>query len=198
MTMLKSGVPGRQLLECDVNNPIASVVCSFDGGTPENCTFPVVVGIDRFGTDNHTLLVTVLDVFEQTVSQEFFFRLIEPDLEGYCSTSGVPGRQLFRCSFNNTIASVVCSFDGGTPENCTFPVVVGIDRFGTDNHTLLVTVLDVFEQTVSQEFFFRLIELLQPPPPPDLEGYCSTSGVPGRQLFRCSFNNTIASVVCSL
>ena len=75
-----------------------------------------------------------------------------------CGTGAVAGRQTFACEATNTIASVTCSFDGGPPETCTFPVVARIDRFGTDNHTLVVTVVDVFGQSVSQEFDFRLIE----------------------------------------
>ena len=75
-----------------------------------------------------------------------------------CAISAIPGRQNFACEATNQIASVTCSFDGGPPETCTFPVVARIDRFGTDNHTLVVTVVDVFGQSVSQEFDFRLVE----------------------------------------
>ena len=35
---------------------------------------------------------------------------------------------------------------------------VGIQTFGTDNHTLLLTVVDVYGQIFSREFGFRLIE----------------------------------------
>ena len=54
--------------------------------------------------------------------------------------------------------SVECSFDGGPAENCSFPLVVGIDRFGTDNHTVVVTVVDEFGQSLDISFDFRLIE----------------------------------------
>ena len=56
------------------------------------------------------------------------------------------------------MVSVTCSFDGGPGEPCTFPLEVGIDRFGTDNHTLVVTVVDVFGQTLELVFEFSLIE----------------------------------------
>ena len=75
-----------------------------------------------------------------------------------CATGAVAGRQTFSCAVNNRIASVMCSFDGGTAENCSFPVVAEISRFGTDNHTLDVTVVDTFGQTASASFSFRLIE----------------------------------------
>ena len=43
-----------------------SVNCSFDGGPGEACSFPLEVGIDRFGTDILTLMVTVADVYGQS------------------------------------------------------------------------------------------------------------------------------------
>ena len=75
-----------------------------------------------------------------------------------CGTGAVAGRQEFSCGVNNPIASVMCSFDGGAAENCSFPVVAEISRFGTDNHTLDVTVVDTFGQTASASFSFRLTE----------------------------------------
>ena len=65
---------------------------------------------------------------------------------------------MFDCTFSNPVTSVVCSFDGGEVENCSFPLEVGIDRFGTDNHTVVVTVVDVFGQSLFFELDFRLIE----------------------------------------
>ena len=77
--------------------------------------------------------------------------------EGQCITSAVPGQQVFECVFSNPVASVVCSFDGGDVENCSFPLEVGIVRFGTDNHTVVVTVVDVFGQSLNLTFNFNLI-----------------------------------------
>ena len=75
-----------------------------------------------------------------------------------CSTGAVAGRQEFSCEATNPIASVTCSFDGGAAENCSFPVVAEISRFGTDNHTLVVTVEDTFGQSAGFLFDFRLTE----------------------------------------
>ena len=75
-----------------------------------------------------------------------------------CSVEGVPGRETYICNASNPIASITCSFDGGQPENCTFPLELTIDRFGTDNHTLVLTIVDMFGQTFSREFEFTLIE----------------------------------------
>ena len=41
---------------------------------------------------------------------------------------------------------------------CFFPLVVGIERFGTDNHTVDVTVVDVYGQTLVLMFGFSLAE----------------------------------------
>ena len=75
-----------------------------------------------------------------------------------CGTDAVPGRQEFSCDANNPIVSIMCSFDGGPQEACSFPVVAGIERFGTDSHTLAVTVEDVFGQGAGFLFDFTLIE----------------------------------------
>ena len=74
-----------------------------------------------------------------------------------CSISAVPGRQEFACGVTAPIASVTCSFDGGPGEACTFPLEVGIGRFGTDSHTLVVTVVDVFGRSEVVSFNFSLI-----------------------------------------
>ena len=79
-------------------------------------------------------------------------------LEGRCGSAGVVGRQRFDCEFNNSLVSVECSFDGEEPENCSFPVIVDFARFGADNHTLVVTVVDEFGQTLSLVFEFQLGE----------------------------------------
>ena len=67
----------RQEFFCDVNNPIASIMCSFDGGPQEPCSFPVVAEFERFGKDTHTLAVTVEDEFGQGAGFLFIFTLIE-------------------------------------------------------------------------------------------------------------------------
>ena len=80
------------------------------------------------------------------------------ELEVTCGSRAVPGRQEFFCGFSNNVVSVTCSFDGGPFENCSFPLVVGIEEFGTDNHTLVVAVVDEFGQSVDCVLTFRLAE----------------------------------------
>ena len=75
-----------------------------------------------------------------------------------CFTEAIAGRQTFDCPFINRPVSVMCSFDGGPAENCVLPLEVGIDRFGTDNHTVVITVTDGFGQSLSVSFNFALIE----------------------------------------
>ena len=159
---------------------MVSVTCSFDGGEAENCTLPLIVDIGRFGTDNHTVVLTATDEFGQTSSISLGFRLTAPgelknllsivimhvismysppaDLRVVCGTDAVPGRQRFFCDASNPIASIMCSFDGGVAEICSFPVVAELDRFGTDSHTLVVTLVDVFGQSTSVSLDFTLIE----------------------------------------
>ena len=178
-------VPGRQRFVCGASNDIASVTCSFDGGAGENCSFPVVAEVDRFGTDNHTLVVTVVDVFGQSVDVSFNFTLTECkymcvlsfshfhqkvrytiDKLPYsvslavvrvaCSSSASPGSQTFNCPSVFPVASTTCSFDGGEQENCSFPLVVGFERFGSAAHGVVVTVVGVDGQVMTFSFNFTL------------------------------------------
>ena len=80
LTCTTGAVPGRQTFDCLTNQPV-SVMCSFDGGPAENCSLPLEVDIDRFGTDNHTVVITVTDEFGQSLSVSFNFALIERELE---------------------------------------------------------------------------------------------------------------------
>ena len=79
-------------------------------------------------------------------------------MSGFCGPVGpsVPGRETFDCTFNNELVSVMCSFDGGAAENCPLPLVVDFSRFGTDDHTVVLTATDVFGQTASVSLSFRL------------------------------------------
>ena len=69
----------------------------------------------------------------------------------------MPGRHEFCCNSTNEPVSISCAFDDGDPEPCSFPVIADIDRFGTDPHTLVVTVRDSFGQNASEAFFFTVV-----------------------------------------
>ena len=47
------------------------------------CSLPLEVGIDRFGTDNHTVAVSVVDIFGQGLDLFFVFRLVEREFDVY-------------------------------------------------------------------------------------------------------------------
>ena len=79
-------------------------------------------------------------------------------LELTCGGQGVPGRETIECESNNQLVSTVCSFDGGSEENCSFPLVLEIARFGTDEHTVVVTATDEFGQSLTFNFTFQLAE----------------------------------------
>ena len=73
-----------------------------------------------------------------------------------CLTSIIAGRQEFHCSFQTVLISVRCSFDGGEPENCSLPLVVDIERFGTESHAVNLTVTDELDQLWELNFDFKL------------------------------------------
>ena len=75
-----------------------------------------------------------------------------------CPIEAVSGQQTFLCDSNNELVSIMCSFDGGETENCSFPLVVAVDRFGIGCHTVDITVRDVFGQSLDLSFSFRFEE----------------------------------------
>jgi hypothetical protein len=79
-------------------------------------------------------------------------------LELKCDTEAVPGRQTFDCESSNQLLYVLCRYDGTEIEDCSFPVVVGFDRFGTEKHTVEFAVYDEFQQVESVLFNFQLLE----------------------------------------
>ena len=79
------------------------------------------------------------------------------ELEIKCVSGVGPVSQVFRCESSNKLASVECSFDGGPKESCSLPLVVEYGTFGTEEHTVAVTVTDVFGQTKTLTFDFQLL-----------------------------------------
>ena len=75
-----------------------------------------------------------------------------------CDPSGVPGRLRFQCRFTNRLSLVMCTFDGGEAEICSFHVTVSFDRFGLDMHTLELTVYDIFGQALNHSLDFQLAD----------------------------------------
>ena len=74
-----------------------------------------------------------------------------------CGVSGVHGRLRFECVFTNRLSLVMCTFDGGEAEICSFTVTVTFDRFGVDMHTLELTAYDIFGQALNHSLDFQLV-----------------------------------------
>ena len=66
-----------QVFDCESNNELVLVLCSFDRETLEWCSFPLEVNIDEFGTEEHTLDVLFVDEFWQGKIVSFEFQLAE-------------------------------------------------------------------------------------------------------------------------
>ena len=100
--------------------------------------------------DSPVDLVAIVEILMMLFSSSF------ADSEPECLVSTIAGRQVFHCSFQTVLVSVRCSFDGGEPENCSLPLVVDIERFGTESHAVNVTVTGVFDQFWELNFDFKL------------------------------------------
>ena len=91
----------------------------------------------------HKLLVKYASVYKSSYSA---------DTEPQCISKSIPGWEQFHCLFQSQLTSVLCSFDDGEQENCSFPLVVERERFGIDPHVVNVTVIE--ESKGYQEFNF--------------------------------------------
>ena len=197
---IETSFPGKDEIDCKFSNPVESVVCVFDNGFAELCTFPLVLYYGRFLGDSHTVDVIVNDVFGQSMNLTFNFTLIPRKsfacneakvthfqyysstytrlsniccpyklwslyydnsmvavFEAMCNETSFPGKDEIDCKFSNPVESVVCVFDNGFAELCTFPLVLYYGRFLGDSHTVDVIVNDVFGQSMNLTFNFTLI-----------------------------------------
>ena len=153
-------------MECTASNTITSTTCSFDGGPAESCSLPLRLTIGEFGTDVHLLVITFTDEFGQTVSLDLSFSVPPPLLSINCEHSAVPGRAEFTCTTSNDISTVTCSYNGGPLSNCSLDQTLTIAEFGAGQHYVVITVTDVYGQTLVSNQTFVLIEPLEPPTGP--------------------------------
>ena len=65
---------------------------------------------------------------------------------------------MFDCTFTNRVMFTTCSFDGGEPEMCSFPLKVSSITFGLDFHTIEVTAYDVFGLNMTFSLYFSLVD----------------------------------------
>ena len=64
----------------------------------------------------------------------------------------------FDCIFKNRVVLLMCSFDGGEPEVCAFPLELSAITYGLAPHTIDVTAYDIFGLNITIPFTFQLID----------------------------------------
>ena len=137
-------IAGQPKLFYTSNNPLTSLRCSFDGRVAGDCTLPTMEDIESLGTDTHTVFITSVDEFGQTLNLTVFFRL--SDFDSSIFSTNVP------------LASITCSFDGKAAGNCSFPLRVEGGIFDVGVHRLVLSTVDVFGQSANLTFDFSLNE----------------------------------------
>ena len=153
-------VSGRTTLQCITSNNITSTTCSFDGQPAQPCALPLQLLFSEYGPGNHTVLITFTDEFGQTLSTFQTFSVSPPDMNFKCTTSGNHEGQTIICTTSTSINSTTCAYDGGSAEACTLPVTVSYSQFSAGNHTLVITVSDVYGQTDITKFEFSIAETI--------------------------------------
>ena len=103
---------------------------------------------------NNTLFCIVMPQKGEPVYD--IVQILISELVGTCGVVGGGSSQRFDCTFNNNVVSVTCSFDGGEEEDCSLPLVVTTDMFGTDDHFVVLTAIDEFGQRFRTPLLFSL------------------------------------------
>ncbi|CAI8020901.1 hypothetical protein GBAR_LOCUS12460 [Geodia barretti] len=106
--------------------------------------------------DSTVLCSGQLELDDNIHSLEGFFDNRRTDLIVTCSNTSEPGRQIINCTSTNPLMSLLCAYDSGQSEECSFPITLSIERFGTSRHILVVTATDGFGQRETIEFSFQL------------------------------------------
>ena len=106
---------------------------------------------------NHSILADLAQVNANITRMSLEPKTLLSELIS-CDPSGAPGRQRFECGFTNRLSLVMCTFDGGEAEICSFTVIVTFNRFGLDRHTLELTVYDIFGQALNHSLDFQLVD----------------------------------------
>ena len=153
---VQGAVGGRTTIQCTSSNTISSTTCAFDGGPAEPCSLPLRLLITEYGTEQHTVIITITDEFGQIFFIVEPFSIIPPLFNLQCSSSGMPGGATIDCVSSNNIVSTVCAYDGGPPQNCTLPVTATYPEFSEGEHTVVVTATDEYGQTETSSVRFLI------------------------------------------
>ena len=95
--------------------------------------------------------MTVVDVFGRSAVVPLSLTEYQV-LDSACHVISVVLYSIVYCEFSNPLVSAICSYDGGPTEACSFPLRVGLDELGAGTHTVVVTVVDVFGQSLYHEY----------------------------------------------
>ena len=113
----------NNVLTCNSNNEIATLLCQIDGGSFMPCSTPLNVLDIGLEIGPHSLVVMITDVFQRTRTVQVEFS-VESDLMLMClevedDREYVTG---IDCSSTGGIGEVsyFCSYDGGSAENCEY------------------------------------------------------------------------------
>jgi hypothetical protein len=135
------------ILTCNSNNQISTLLCQFDGGLSMPCSSPLNVLDLGLGIGPHSLVVMITDVFERTRTVEVEFS-VESDLMLVCSEVEDEREYVtgIDCSSTGGIGGVSysCSLDGESAEDCadSFPITFNVFEFSPGEHSLLIRVAD--------------------------------------------------------
>ena len=112
--------------------------------------FPVELDLFGFTEDQHILAVTATDAAGQPSIYNYTFSGI-PDLSVTCSYAD----NILSCDANNQLTSQFCSFDQEQASECSFPLDIRVTGLRLGNHNVLVSVMDIFNQTDSESLAFE-------------------------------------------
>ena len=162
---------------CLTNNPVTEVSCSYDEGPAIPCELLCILApniiirtlmsvslgvvsdaldIGGFSAGDHSLDITVTDVFGQSVTHPRLTFTRPPLLVVECSANSLT----VDCSNTTVVESQTCSIDGGTRFDCSLPLDISelaeTYSLSIGEHELTITTVDVFTQSDFTRVLFNV------------------------------------------
>ena len=165
---------------CLTNNPVSEVSCSYDEGPAIPCELLCILAlvcahqyirtlmsvssgvaadaldIGGFSPGDHSLDITVTDVFGQSVTHPRLTFTRPPLLVVECSANSLT----VDCSNTTVVESQTCSIDGGTRFDCSLPLDISelaeTYSLSIGEHELTITTVDVFTQSDFTRVLFNV------------------------------------------
>ena len=116
------------------------------------------LGKDTANLPNHTTCATRVLYFSTFFNYLLSFSIVLGKHYSCSCEYSDSGIVSFNCTFKNQVVHLMCSFDGGEPEGCAFPLELSAFIYGLAPHTVEVTAYGIFGLNITIPFTFQITD----------------------------------------